>query len=137
MTTSKKIAYKEGYKYQLVSDYTVKTDIKPKEHILTKYVTLTTDGTLTVYHGFAWDGPSGPTVDTKNFMRPSLIHDALYYLHKENYLPLSFREQSDMELKKACREDGMSKFRAWYAHRAVRRHGLEAATKPRTVHLAP
>ena len=72
------IAYKAGYKYQLKARYAVQIDIRPAAPIDMEYLGLTTDGTLTVKKGYAWDGPSGPTIDTLNFMRGSLVHDALY-----------------------------------------------------------
>ena len=64
------IKYREGYKYQLVEDYTVKTSITPKQDVAKdEWIQLKMDGTLTIKDGYAWDGPSGPTIDTKNFMR--------------------------------------------------------------------
>lgn len=73
---SESIKYRDGYKYQLSEDYQTVIEIKPVEFILTEYIRLDIDGTLSIKEGYAWDGPSGPTVDTKNFMRGSLVHDA-------------------------------------------------------------
>ena len=76
---------------------------------------------LTVEERYAWDGPSGPTIDTKSFMRGSLIHDALYQLMREGHLDRKvWRLYADKLLRKLCLEDGMSKFRAWYVYNAVR-----------------
>ena len=73
---------------------------------------------------------SGPTVDTRTFMRGSLVHDALYQLMREEYLDYKKdQEYANNLLKQICREDGMSKFRAWYVHRALRLFG-EKAAKP-------
>ncbi|MGH7536144.1 MAG: DUF1353 domain-containing protein, partial [Gemmatimonadales bacterium] len=78
------IQYRTGYKYQLAADYTVLLAFGPAENIKTEYIcfvrSLQGRGYLTVKEGYAWDGPSGPTVDTKDFMRGSLVHDALYQL---------------------------------------------------------
>ena len=74
------IAYKAGYKYQLKAEYVVQIDIKPAALIDIEYLALTPTGALTIRKGYAWDGPSGPTIDTLNFMRGSLVHDALYQL---------------------------------------------------------
>jgi hypothetical protein len=62
------IAYKSGYKYQLVEDYTLKTSIIGLA-VVTQFINLTTDGLLTIFKGYCYDGASGPTVDTKTSMR--------------------------------------------------------------------
>ena len=80
------IKYKAGYKYQLKSNYAVTISIKPPADITTPYITLNAQGMLTLKDGYAWDGPSGPTIDTLTFMRGSLIHDALYQLMREGKL---------------------------------------------------
>lgn len=87
------------------------------------FVTLKKNGILEIYKGYAWDGPSGPTIDTKDFMRGSLVHDALYQLIREEKIERRFKEDADKILQKICREDGMNKFRAWYVYWAVRLFG--------------
>jgi hypothetical protein len=115
------IAYKGGYKYQLKEEYTVTIDIKPTTPIDTEYIKLGSEGKLIISKGYAWDGPSGPTIDTLSFMRGSLIHDALYQLMREGYLDHNeFREAADRTLQKICREDGMWSLRAWWVYQGVR-----------------
>lgn len=123
------IKYKSGYKYQLAEDYRIETCIFPNETIISDYFCLTTYGDLTINKGYAWDGPSGPTIDTKNFMRGALVHDALYQLMREGFLEPSEenRKHADDLLKEICLEDGMSKIRAWYVYRSVRRFAMFAA----------
>ena len=121
------IYYKDGYKYQLDKDYTVQTEIIPGYDILTKFIELTLEGVLTVRAGYAWDGASGPGIDTKNIMRGSLVHDALYQLSRQEYLSGASRLQADLELKKICLEDGMSRIRAWWVYKGVRWGGGYAA----------
>ena len=71
--------------------------------------------------GYAWDGPSGPTIDTRNFMRGSLVHDALYQLMREEHLDKeTYRKPADQLLRDMCREDGMWSIRAWWVYLAVR-----------------
>ena len=96
-------------------------DIWPTEIVTLYYIALDPLGRLTVRRGYAWDGPSGPTIDTKTFMRGSLIHDALYQLIRWGLLPPETKKDADMELKKACIEDGMCRIRAWYVHWSVKR----------------
>ena len=78
------IAYNGGYKYQLKEEYTfADTGIIPPATITTDFIGLDLAGNLTTAKGYAWDGPSGPTIYTRNFMRGSLAHDALYQLMRE------------------------------------------------------
>ncbi len=74
------IKYRSGYKYQLAEEYQVKVSVTPKNNVKTDFIELSTEGMLVIKRGYAWDGPSGPTIDTPNFMRGSLVHDALYQL---------------------------------------------------------
>lgn len=122
------ITYKSGYKYQLKADYVTSIDIKPDAPIKTDYLALTSDGILTVKKGYAWDGPSGPTIDTLNFMRGSLVHDALYQLMRERYLDKNkHREFADRLLQTICKEDDMTALRAWAVYQAVRLGGDPSA----------
>jgi hypothetical protein len=120
------IAYKAGYKYQLAYDYTVQTDLVGFAHD-GSYLILHTGGELVIRKGYAWDGPSGPTFDTKTFMRGSLVHDALYQLIREGALPIEKRSYADQLLRTHCREDGMTWLRAWWVYRALRWFGNAAA----------
>ena len=115
-----KIKYKSGYKYQLAESYIIRVGIQIPDIIISYYLSVSTKGNLMIKKGYCWDGPSGPTVDTKNFMRGSLVHDALYQLMREGLLDQKWREQADKELKRICIEDGMSKIRAWWVYQAVR-----------------
>ncbi len=118
------ISYKGGYKYQLRGNYAVHVGITPDAPINTEYVDLSVEETLTITSGYAWDGPSGPTMDTLNFMRGSLVHDALYQLMREGHLDsIKYREVADRLLQAMCKEDGMSRLRAWWVYQGVRLGG--------------
>ena len=122
------IAYKSGYKYQLKENYVTDIGIKPSKAIETKYIALGLDGTITIREGYAWDGPSGPTIDTLDFMRGSLVHDALYQLMREDHLDRgTYREPADRLLRKMCEDDGMWAIRAWWVYEAVHRFADPAA----------
>lgn len=123
----KSIKYKSGYKYQLISPFSIQTQIFPERNILTHYLILSTEGILHIQIGYCWDGPSGPAIDTKNFMRGSLVHDALYQLMRQGLLDQKWREQADIELRKICREDGMSAIRAQWVYWAVRNFAKRCA----------
>ncbi len=110
----------QKYKYQLMDDYIVQIDIKPIQNIEFKFLSLSSEGVLTIRKSYAWDGPSGPTIDTRNFMRGSLVHEALYQLMRLSALDYKVhRKRADEILKEICLEDGMFLFRAWYVYRAV------------------
>ncbi len=119
-----KACYREltNYKYQLTEPYSLNVGMT-SHNIDADYIRLSTDGTLLIKEGYAWDGPSGPTRDTLNFMRGSLVHDALYQLIRCEGLPASHKEDADRLLRDICREDGMSRFRSWYVHLAVKLFG--------------
>lgn len=115
------IANEGGYKYQLKEDYDTATGITPTAPIATEYIGLTPQGRIRIKTGYAWDGPSGPTIDTLNFMRGSLVHDALYQLIREGHLDAGkYRVVTDRLLQKMCIEDGMSRLRAWWVYQGVR-----------------
>jgi len=128
-----KIAFRKlrKYKYQLMKkSYTCTINIR-KKSIKTDFVQLTSKGKLTIKKGYAWDGPSGPTIDTKTFMRASLVHDALYQLMRLKRLDYTtHRSQADDLLKRQCIQDGMCRFRAWYVHKFVSWFGERAACPP-------
>ena len=119
--------YKDGYEYQLVEGEQVLTEIYPIHRIATPWITLAIDGGLYVQAWYAWDGPSGPAMDTKSAMRGSLFHDALYQLLRLKLLPPSERLAADELYRKLCLEDGMWRIRAWAHFRVLRRLGGPAA----------
>ena len=123
------IKYKKRrkYKYNLHSDFNYSTGIKvdiPKD---LGYLKIDSDGELFIKAGYSWDGPSGPTIDTKNFMQGSLVHDALYQLMRERVIAQSKRKRADKILRIFCRQDGMSKIRAWWVYNGVRIGGARSA----------
>lgn len=124
------IAYRAGYKYQLAEDYTVSVPITPGAEINTRFLRLTTAGALTIRADYAWDGPSGPTVDTRSVMRAALIHDALYQLIRQRTLdPVLWRLAVDRIFLDAMLQDGVFPPRAQLWYRGVRIFG-EPDTDP-------
>jgi hypothetical protein len=113
----------KGYKYELSEMEMFDTGIRIPAEIQTQYIWMTISGYLTIKAGYAWDGPSGPTIDTKNFMRGSLAHDALYQLMRMGLLGKDQRGAADGLLRRLCREDGMSAIRAAWVFSAVRVFG--------------
>ena len=120
------IVYKAGYKYQLVEPYSQDIGIRPGRDIDTTYITLKHNGVLTVRAGYAWDGPSGPTFDTSDFMRGSLVHDVLYQLMRMDLLNREYKKDADRLLQKMCIEDGMPRIRAWWVYMGLQIGGRDA-----------
>ena len=120
------IHYKEGYKYQLTRDYAVWTGIHPLGNITYPFFTIGEDGWLRVKAGYAWDGASGPTFDTKSSMRPSLVHDCFCQAAKDGWIDYKeFSPQYNQLFKSMCIEDGMWPLRAylWQAGVVIGRGG--------------
>lgn len=133
------IKYSAGYKYQLRADYAYQSAVKPAVLVrVDDWVVLHPTGLLEIRAGYAWDGASGPAIDTKTILRGSLVHDAFYQLMREGLLDIRWRDRVDYEFWDICKEDGMSWFRAWYVYQAVRRFG-ETYAQPtiRSVLTAP
>lgn len=140
MATEGYIRYRADYKYQLASDYKIHTSIYPHDDITTEFIDLDTGGTLLVRKGYAWDGPSGPVIDTEENMRASLVHDALYQLMRiEAISARTHRKAADQLFKDICKEDGVSNIRATAYYRALRKYGKPAASpqNKKKVHRAP
>lgn len=130
-----KIIYRSGYKYQLKKSYSVSVpEMKVANDIVSDFILLRKDGILIIRSGYAWDGPSGPALDTKNFMRASLVHDALYQLIREGYLEAKIHKPlADKTLKTMCLQDGMSRLRAALVYNAVKYFG-DYAVDPASEH---
>lgn len=115
-----KIYYKKGYEYQLEKSFEILTGIVPLQEGGNDFVKINKSGILTLSRGYAWDGPSGPAIHTPNFLRGSLVHDALYQLIRMGVLDETFhRLQADKLLKELVLEDGMNSLRAWWVFKAV------------------
>lgn len=141
------IQFRDGYRYQLAENYSCATPFRPPERTTGAYRTLFPTGRIVIRKGYSWDGPSGPSVDTPSFMRGSLVHDALYQFlregrrlhepHPGEVMPVpgpqawdtdTWRYWADRLLHEHCLEDGMSRIRAWWVLRAVRRFAGDAAS---------
>ncbi len=109
-------------RYRLLRNYTSVTGYNRlgKPDIVTEFLQLGSDGRLFIGEGYEWDGPSGPTFDSRSFIRGSLGHDAKYQLMREGWLGQGCRWRADSEMRRDCLADGMSRFRAWYTFRSVR-----------------
>lgn len=116
-----KIYYTDGYKYQLAEDYYHQLKFVPGITNQSDWITIYEDGRLFIRKGYAWDGASGPTYDTKSSMRGSLVHDALYQMMRLELVPDMWRAEADTEFYDILVEDGMWKWRAGIWYRSVKK----------------
>ena len=135
------ITYRDlpNWKYQLLENWNTMTEMEGFS-IDNAMFRLFKDGWLRVRRGYAWDGPSGPTIDTKTFMRASVVHDVFYQCLREGSLPPEMRKLADSELVRYAKLDGMNPVRRFYAYWSLRAFASGAAklkTKPMKVHVAP
>lgn len=82
---------------------------------------------LRIREGYAWDGASGPSVDTDGTMRAALVHDALYQAMRLGALVQNRRGAVDRLFRRHLKEDGVNFVRRWYWYRAVRWFGGSSA----------
>lgn len=111
--------FKHKWKYTLLEEAHFVTSVFPKEDIKTDYITLTKTGLLLLKEGYACDGASGPTYDSKSSMRGAFVHDAFYQLMRLGLLPQSAKWKADDIFYDLCVQDGMNKIRAWVWFQAV------------------
>lgn len=121
------IVYREGFKYQLVEPYSVRLPLYPASYIDTHFIKISTSGDLVIAPDYAWDGPSGPTIDSLSSMRGSLIHDALYQMIRAGALTPAQRKTADDIYRNACIQDGMFEWRANGHFKALEWFGMPAA----------
>lgn len=113
--------------YHLAGAATVKTEIYPPATVQLDEITLEPNGTLTLNVSFAWNGGSGPALDTPDAMPGYAVHDALYRLIQEGRLDEAWRDQADLEMWKIHKENGVWSWRRAWQYAAVHWFGLEAA----------
>ena len=111
------------YKYKLYEEMLFNTPITGVDYV-GKFFTLTYEGTLLVNKGYAYDGPSGPSINTKPFIVASLPHDVFFQMIREDILNIEdHKDLADQYLRDLGREYGMSKLRTWWIYRAVKKFG--------------
>lgn len=123
----------EGFEYQLVKDFSIQLPITLDKDIEEQFCTISKDGLLIVKEGFAWDGPSGPTINTANSQIAAIVHDALYRMIRHKTLPYDYKAIADKIFYDLLIEHGMFPLRAWVWYIGVVLFGKKSATKPARV----
>lgn len=141
MATVGMIKYKKGYKYQLAEEYhhQLPEHLRPDNDYDNGYLSIDKSGFMKVFKGYAWDGPSGPTWDTKNSLRGALVHDCLYQLIRLGYISIEKRKDCDQFAYEIWTEDGMWKWRAKLWLRALKKcaEGSARPSSERPIFMAP
>ena len=135
--TNPTLYYEKGYKYQTYYDYTIQTQMFGFS-VEAYWYKLTPDGILWIRRGYAWDGASGPTIDTEDTIINSLIHDVFYQMMREGQLPEDpCFHIANNELKRIGIRSGMWTWRANMWKNAVEKFGSSsAAVQPDKVLIA-
>jgi len=130
--------YKSGYRYKLDEAHTqVLPVIVDNAMQIDTWVSIVEDR-LVINRGYAWDGAStGLPWTPKKWIRPSLVHDALYQLIRESKLPMERREDADMIFYQLLRENQVSVLLAFPAYLAVRIFGNYCLRKGHKTKEAP
>lgn len=132
------LVYRAGYEYQLERDCSFQLPISFGIEYEDAFIKLTKDGVLVAKANYAWDGPSGPTFDTPDFMAGSLVHDELYQLMREGVLNTEqCRKIADETLIEVCKEDGMGVLRRGWVYAGVRIGAAQAAKKKTPIYTIP
>lgn len=139
MINSKHINYEKNYKYRLSIEFIRYFSLlhPAKNNVEAKYFRLYM-GWLILHPGYCWDGATG-AVDTDNFMRASAVHDAGCQMTDNGLIPYKYRKLFDQELRKMCLEDGMTRTRAWWVYRAVRKYSTDINSRgdKRKIYISP
>ena len=125
-----KIKYKEiRWRFVLTEEYEHELTFMSLPVTISKPYYKISRNKLLVSNDYAWDGLSGPTVDTKNSRTASLVHDVLYQAIREGVLPYMYRKEADKEFRLILKNNGMFFLRYWYFWAGVRLGGGKHARK--------
>ncbi len=89
---------------------------------------------LVVRPGYAWDGASGPTIDSPSSMRATLLHDVVYQICRTHAMEPGQRKEirrwADREFRHLLRLGGMWAWRRWLWWLGVRCAARAAEPRP-------
>ena len=120
---------KYKYKFKVEENFSIELPFKIPdfEH---EYAS-SKDGILSVKRGYAWDGASGPIINTQDTLVASLVHDVLYQAMRLNLIKSSKenRQFADKNFFEILKMNGVNSIRrkVWYF--AVRLFGKKSTIK--------
>lgn len=93
-----------------------------------EYVCVFPTGDISIRFGYSWDGATC-TLNTKDLIEPSLIHDALYQCLREG-ADKSLKKIADLVFYDALLRNGVNKFVAWVMYQAVSNFAPKSSYTP-------
>ena len=120
---------KYKYKFKVEENFSIELPFKIPDFVHT-YASLK-DGILSVKRGYAWDGASGPIINTRDTLVASLVHDVLYQAMRLNLIKSSKENRTiaDKNFFEILKMNGVNSIRrkVWYF--AVRLFGKKSTIK--------
>ena len=117
------------YKFKVEENFSIELPFKIPDFVH-PYASLK-DGILSVKRGYAWDGASGPIINTRDTLVASLVHDVLYQAMRLNLIKSSKenRQIADKNFFEILKINGVNSIRrkVWYF--AVRLFGKKSTIK--------
>ena len=107
---------KYKYKFKVEENFSIELPFKIPDFVH-PYASLK-DGILSVKRGYAWDGASGPVINTRDTLVASLVHDVLYQAMRLNLIKSSEENKkiADKNFFKILKMNGVNSIRSkvWY-----------------------
>lgn len=120
---------KYKYKFKVEENFSIELPFKIPDFVH-PYASLK-DGILSVKRGYAWDGASGPIINTRDTLVASLVHDVLYQAMRLNLIKSSKENRmiADKNFFEILKMNGVNSIRrkVWYL--AVRLFGKKSTIK--------
>lgn len=107
---------KYKYKFKVEENFSIELPFKIPDFVH-PYASLK-DGILSVKRGYAWDGASGPVINTRDTLVASLVHDVLYQAMRLNLIKSSEENKkiADKNFFEILKMNGVNSIRSkvWY-----------------------
>lgn len=104
------------YKFKVEENFSIELPFKIPDFVH-PYASLK-DGILSVKRGYAWDGASGPVINTRDTLVASLVHDVLYQAMRLNLIKSSEENKkiADKNFFEILKMHGVNSIRSkvWY-----------------------
>ena len=114
---------KYKYKFKVEENFSIELPFKIPDFVH-PYASLK-DGILSVKRGYAWDGASGPIINTRDTLVASLVHDVLYQAMRLNLIESSKenRKIADKNFFEILKMHGVNSIRrkVWFVQENTRK----------------
>jgi len=121
------VKYIKDIKYQITENTIFHIRLRPKERIISEWGIIYKSGKVWIRKDFTNDGGTFAR-DNKRAMSGFLLHDFLFYLMRNGFLPQSYIEEAGNEMERQHKKDGVWKFRRKYLNYFAARFGAKYAS---------